>query len=92
VVNKCVVSRPKKGQHADRPIGATAKKKGQRTGRPPIVDAAAKKDVPIHVLTTRAEREHLQRAADKARMSVSQFVRNAALEKADVLLAEPKSK
>lgn len=54
-------------------------------GRPRLVDAAARRDVPIHVLTTKGERDELQRAADDASMSCSTWIRSVALERARAL-------
>lgn len=57
-------------------------KKGKsRMGRPPVADAD-RRDTLVRVLTTKAEHEELQRAADAAGASVSTWVRMVALEKA----------
>ncbi len=76
--NKYVVSKPKKRQRPKHP---------GRTGRP-VIDPASKRDVPIHVLTTKSEKEELQRAADDASMSVSTWMRNVSLARARALAAE----
>lgn len=56
-------------------------------GRPKLV-GVPRRDVPIHVLTTKGEREELQHAADDASMSVSTWMRSVSLERARVLAAE----
>lgn len=56
-----------------------------RIGRPPIEDPAAKRNLPIHVLTTKSEKDELQRAAADADMSVSTWIRRVALERARAL-------
>lgn len=50
-------------------------------GRPPVA-AADRRATLVRVLTTEAEHGELQRAAEEASMSVSTWVRAAALEKA----------
>ena len=55
--------------------------KKPRVGRPRVADED-RRDTMVRVLTTSAEHAELQRAADTASMSVSTFVRAAALEKA----------
>ena len=52
-----------------------------RIGRPPVA-AEDRRDTLVRVLTTEAEHEELRTAADAASMSVSTWVRAAALEKA----------
>ena len=76
-----MISKLKKRQ----PKGRT----GQPTGRKgrPLVDPAAKRNVPIHVLTTKNEKVELQHAADEASMSVSTWMRNVSLERARTLAA-----
>ncbi len=78
-----MVSKPKKRQ---RP-GVVSKESG-RIGRPAIEDPAAKRDVPIHVLTTKSEKDELQRAADDAEMGISTWIRRVALERARANAAE----
>ena len=58
-------------------------KKGNkpRIGRPPVADSDRRANV-LRVLATDGERAELQRAAEGASMSVSTWVRAAALEKA----------
>lgn len=56
-----------------------AKKKG--IGRPPVA-AADRRSQGVKVLMTKAEQEELERAAEAASMSVSTWMRAAALEKA----------
>jgi hypothetical protein len=56
-------------------------------GRPPLA-AADKRDKSLHVLTTEAELEELQRAAADASMSASTWVRTVALERARANAAE----
>ena len=58
-----------------------AKKGRVRMGRPPVA-AADRRATLVRVLTTEAEHGELQRAAEEASMSVSTWVRAAALEKA----------
>ena len=60
---------------------AKAKRGKTRMGRPPLPDAD-RRDTLVRVLTTEREHDELQRAADAASMSVSTWVRVAALEKA----------
>lgn len=50
-------------------------------GRPPIAPED-RRDVLVRVLTTEAEREELQDAADAASMSISTWMRAVALERA----------
>jgi len=78
-----VVSKPKKRQRPD-----AALKESARIGRPALEDPAAKRDVPIHVLTTKSEKEELQRAADDADMGISTWIRRVALERARANAAE----
>lgn len=52
-----------------------------RMGRPPVAQEDRRK-VPMHVLTTQAERNELEAAAATAGMGVSTWVRVVALEKA----------
>ena len=59
----------------------TKLKKTGRMGRPPVADAAKRKKS-MHVLTTEAEYEELQRAAADAGTSVSSWVRIVAIERA----------
>lgn len=59
---------------------AKAKEKA-RIGRPPVA-AEDRRTTLVRVLTTEAEHAELQRAAEGASMSVSTWVRAAALEKA----------
>lgn len=59
----------------------TKLKKTGRMGRPPVADAVKRKKS-MHVLTTEAEYEELQRAAADASMSVSSWVRIVAIERA----------
>ncbi len=56
-------------------------KKGKKLGRPPVADAD-RRDTLVRVLATESEHEELRRAAEAASMSVSTWVRAAALEKA----------
>ena len=56
-------------------------KKKAPLGRPPVADADRRATL-VRVLTTKAEHEELQRAAEAASMSVSTWVRSVALEKA----------
>ena len=70
-----MISKPKKRQGTG------------RTGRPRILNPAVKRDVPIHVLTTKGEKAELQRAADDASMSVSTWMRHVSLERARALAA-----
>ena len=58
-----------------------AKKGRARIGRPPVADADRRATL-VRVLTTEAEHGELKRAAEGASMSVSTWVRAAALEKA----------
>lgn len=50
-------------------------------GRPPVAEDARRSTL-VRVLTTEAEHAELQRAAEASSMSVSTWVRAAALEKA----------
>lgn len=50
-------------------------------GRPPI-PTEDRRTVQVKVLTTEAEHEELQQAADAASMSVSTWIRSVALERA----------
>ena len=50
-------------------------------GRPPVADVDRRSTL-VRVLTTESEHEELRRAAETASMSVSTWVRAAALEKA----------
>jgi mobilization protein NikA len=59
---------------------AKAKKKA-RIGRPPVADEDRRATM-VRVLTTENEHAELQRAAEAASMSVSTWIRSAALEKA----------
>ena len=52
-----------------------------RIGRPAVADKDRRATL-VRVLTTKAEHEELQLAAEAASMSVSTWVRSAALEKA----------
>ena len=56
-------------------------------GRPKLV-GVDRRDVPIHVLTTKGEREELQQAAAAASMSVSTWMRAVSLERARAQAAE----
>ena len=58
-----------------------AKARKPPRGRPPV-RAEDRRATVVRVLTTEAEHEELQRAAEGASMSVSTWVRAAALEKA----------
>lgn len=58
-----------------------AKKGSQRAGRPRVADADRRSTL-VRVLTTKDEHAELQTAAADASMSVSTWVRVAALEKA----------
>lgn len=55
--------------------------KKPRMGRPPVADEDRRATL-IKVLTTEAEHEELQQAADTAGLPVSTWVRTVALEKA----------
>lgn len=59
-------------------------------GRPPVA-AADRRATIVRVLTTKAEHEELQQAADDSAMSVSTWLRSVALERARVL-AQDKAK
>ena len=59
----------------------TKLKKTGRMGRPPVAEEAKRKKS-MHVLTTEAEYEELQRAAADASMGVSSWVRVVAIERA----------
>jgi hypothetical protein len=56
-------------------------KRKARIGRPPVA-AEDRRATMVRVLTTEAEHQELQQAASAASMSVSTWVRAAALEKA----------
>lgn len=58
-----------------------ARTKKPRTGRPPVA-AKDRRATLVKVLTTEAEHEELRQAAEAASMSVSTWVRTAALDKA----------
>ena len=60
-------------------------------GRPPL-DPDAKRNVPIHVLTTRSEKDELAQAAAAADMSVSKWMRVVSLERARTLAAAKAAK
>jgi hypothetical protein len=66
-----MVSKAKKGKEKEKP----------RIGRPPVAEADRRATL-VRVLTTQAEHAELQEAAEAASMSVSTWVRAAALEKA----------
>ena len=59
----------------------TRAKKTARIGRPPVA-AEDRRATMVRVLVTEGEQAELQRAAEGAAMSVSTWVRSAALEKA----------
>ena len=58
-----------------------ARAKKPRLGRPPVAAEDRRANL-VRVLTTEAEHDELRRAAEDASMSVSTWVRAAALEKA----------
>jgi hypothetical protein len=63
------------------PTQAKKSKSKPRMGRPPVADADRRETL-LRVLTTKSEYEELQRAASAAGLSVSTWVRSAALERA----------
>ena len=62
-------------------VNKSKKMEKPRIGRPPVADEDRRSTL-VRVLTTEAEHGELQRAAEGASMSVSTWVRSAALEKA----------
>ncbi len=64
-----------------------AKSRKAPRGRPPVA-AEDRRATVVRVLTTEAEHEELRRAAEASSMSVSTWVRAAALERARVKQAK----
>lgn len=57
-------------------------------GRPPYLDDADKRESLVRVLTTASELEELKAAAKSAKLSLSSWVREVALERARAVAAE----